>query len=98
MDDANPRPRPLFYTVAEAAAILRCTATTLYRALREDAFPGVRVRTRYVIPARALEELAERAATGGGCVDVAKMVAERRIERELERLGHDHAPRNGPGN
>ncbi len=30
-----------FYTVPEAARILRVTPATLYRAIREDAFPAV---------------------------------------------------------
>jgi excisionase family DNA binding protein len=45
--------RATFYTVAEAAHLLRVDAATIYRAIREDAFPAIRVRTRYVIPAAA---------------------------------------------
>ncbi|MCA1709975.1 MAG: helix-turn-helix domain-containing protein, partial [Actinobacteria bacterium] len=41
---------PAFYTVPEAARILRVTPATIYRAIRDDAFPAVRIRTRYVIP------------------------------------------------
>jgi hypothetical protein len=40
--------RPAFYTVPEAARILCVDPATLYRAIREDAFPAVRVRSRYV--------------------------------------------------
>ncbi|SDM35760.1 DNA binding domain-containing protein, excisionase family [Lentzea albidocapillata subsp. violacea] len=79
---SNP---PTFYTVPEAAEILRVDAATVYRAIREDAFPAVRVRTRYVVPAQAVEELARRAADGGGVVDVAQMTAERRAARDFER-------------
>lgn len=43
---------PAFYTVREAARVLRVAPSTLYRAIREDAFPAVRVRSRYVVPAR----------------------------------------------
>ncbi len=46
-----------FYTVTEAAAVLRVAPATLYRAIREDAFPAVRIRTRYVVPAAALDRL-----------------------------------------
>ena len=42
----------------EAARILRVTPATIYRAIREDAFPAVRIRTRYVIPATAVDWLA----------------------------------------
>jgi hypothetical protein len=58
---------------------------TLYRAIRQDAFPAVRIRTRYVIPAAAVDPLAAEAAEPGGCVDVAAMAAQRRTVREAAR-------------
>ncbi|CAM4098723.1 helix-turn-helix domain-containing protein [Kibdelosporangium persicum] len=82
MPNAGP---PAFYTVREAARMLRVGAATLYRAIREDAFPAVRLRTRYVIPAVAIERLLAEAAESGGCVDVAQMAAERRAAREFEQ-------------
>jgi len=78
--------RPAFYTVPEAAQILRVDPATLYRAIREDTFPAVRVRSRYVVPAVALERLATEAAETGGRVDVARMAAQRRTAREIARL------------
>jgi excisionase family DNA binding protein len=78
--------QPAFYTVREAARILRVDPATLYRAIREDSFPAVRVRTRYVVPAVALDKLITEAADSGGCVDVARMAAERRTAREVARL------------
>lgn len=81
--NANP---PAFYTVREAARILRVDPATLYRAIREDAFPAVRVRTRYVVPAAALHQLVTDAAESGGCVDVARIASERRTAREIARL------------
>ncbi|HEY2696343.1 MAG TPA: helix-turn-helix domain-containing protein [Pseudonocardiaceae bacterium] len=78
--------KPTFYTVREAARIMRCNPSTLYRAIRENAFPAVRVRTRYVVPAAAVDTLANEAADLGGCVDVAAMAAERRTAREVARL------------
>lgn len=86
MADQQLERAPSFYTVSEAAEIMRCAPSTLYRAIREDAFPAVKVRTRYVIPVRAVDELIERVSASGGCVDVAKLAAQRRTERELERL------------
>jgi excisionase family DNA binding protein len=77
---------PAFYTVPEAARVLRVTPATLYRAIREDAFPAVRIRTRYVIPASAVDQFAAQAAESGGCVDVAAMAAQRRTAREVTRL------------
>ena len=83
MPNAGP---PAFYTVREAARILRVDPATLYRAIREDAFPAVRVRTRYVVPAAALHKLVSEAAESGGCVDVAPLATERRTAREIARL------------
>lgn len=77
---------PLFYTVREAAAILRCNPNTLYRAIHDDAFPAVRIRSRFVVPAQAVDQLAQQAAATGTCVDVARMAAERRTEREFKRV------------
>lgn len=78
--------RPAFYTVKEAARILRVDAATLHRAIRDDAFPAIRVRTRYVVPAAALDKLISEAAESGGCVDVARIAAERRTARDIARL------------
>jgi excisionase family DNA binding protein len=77
---------PAFYTVSEAARILRVDPATLYRAIREDAFPAVRIRTRYVVPAAALHTLVTEAAESGGCVDVAAMAAQRRTAHEVARI------------
>lgn len=62
---------PLFHTVAEAARILRVDTTTIYRSIRDGSFPAVRIRSRYVIPAAALREIAARAMSAGTCVDLA---------------------------
>lgn len=77
---------PAFYTVHETAQILRVDSATLYRAIREDTFPAVRIRTRYVVPAAALERLVTEAAELGGCVDPAQMIREKRTAREVARV------------
>ena len=74
---------PVFYTVAEAASLLRVNRATLYRAIKDDGFPAVRVRSRYVVPAVAVARLAADAVESGGCVDVAAMAAERRVARDV---------------
>ncbi len=86
MSAKMPAERATFYTVAETARLLRVDATTIYRAIREDAFPAIRVRTRYVIPAAAVEQLAAQAAQTGSCVDVAAIAAARRLARDVTRL------------
>jgi excisionase family DNA binding protein len=66
-------PAPTFYTVPEAARILRVDPATIYRAIRADEFPAVRIRARYVIPADAVRRLAGEAARTGARVDVAQL-------------------------
>jgi len=67
----RPDVRPRFHTVEEAAAILRICAMTIYRAIRSGDFPAVKVRGRYVIPARALDEMEDAAVSGRRVVDAA---------------------------
>lgn len=76
---------PSFYTVAEVAEILRVDPATIYRSIRADAFPAIRIRSRYVVPASAVAELAEAAARSGGCVDLARHT--RAVQ--LRRAGRD---------
>ncbi|MFC5290942.1 helix-turn-helix domain-containing protein [Actinokineospora guangxiensis] len=76
---------PAFYTVREAATELRVDPATLYRAIREDGFPAVRIRSRYVVPSKALQALIDEATETGRLVDPREMVARRRTERELAR-------------
>jgi excisionase family DNA binding protein len=75
----------MFYTVREAAAELRVNKNTLYRAIHDNAFPAVKIRSRFIVPAKAIEQLLERAIETGQPVDPARMAAERRAERELVR-------------
>lgn len=81
----SPEP-PAFYTVAETAKLLRVDPATLYRAIRDGAFPAIRVRSRYVVPATAVRDMAERARETHSCVDVAAVAAERRLARDVERV------------
>jgi excisionase family DNA binding protein len=86
MNSNTDHTSPVFYTVTEAARILRVGASTLYRAIREGAFPAIRLRTRYVVPAVALDKLLAEVADTGGLVDPARMAAERRTAHEVGRL------------
>ncbi|WP_134662015.1 MULTISPECIES: helix-turn-helix domain-containing protein [unclassified Amycolatopsis] len=85
--DTNQNAVPTFYTVGEAARVLRVNPVTLYRAIRDDSFPAVRIRTRYVVPAAALAELIAEVTASGGCVDIADLIAKRRTAQEAARLG-----------
>lgn len=79
--------RPAFYTVKEAAAILRIGASTLYRIIREGDFPAVRLRSRYVVPAAVLDRILADVAESGGLVDPSRTAADRRIAREIGQSG-----------
>lgn len=55
---------PRFYSVAQVARMLGMSTMTVYRAIRDGEFPAVRVRGRLIVPAKAVEEMAETAVTG----------------------------------
>ncbi len=57
----TPREGPRFYTVAEAARILRVSPMTLYRAIGDGEFPALRVRTRLIVPAKIVDDMAAAA-------------------------------------
>ena len=84
-DNEVSRTVPKFYTVPEAARVLRVDPATIYRAIRAKEFPAVRLRSRYVVPARAVERLAEEAAESLACVDVAQLADKPRAE-SLDQL------------
>ncbi|MFC9250075.1 helix-turn-helix domain-containing protein [Amycolatopsis thailandensis] len=64
--------KPRFYSVTEAARILRMSPMTLYRAIDSGSFPAVRVRGRLVIPARAIEKMEQAALFREEAVDAAE--------------------------
>lgn len=68
--ESTPR---LFLTVRETAAALRVDPATIYRAIRSGSFPAVRVRGRYVVPSRAVDEFATRAVDSGSCIDASEV-------------------------
>jgi excisionase family DNA binding protein len=55
-----------FYTVPEAAELLRVSEVTLYREIRENRFPALKIRGRYVVPAKAIDELEQEALAAPG--------------------------------
>jgi excisionase family DNA binding protein len=70
-DGAASAPSPLFYSVPEAATLVRTSAVTLYRAIREGEFPAMRIRGRLVVPARAIEAMIDAAIDEHTVVDTA---------------------------
>jgi excisionase family DNA binding protein len=65
---------PAFYSVAQAARILGMSEMTLYRAINAGEFPAVRIRSRLIVPRRAIEAMVEAALDGGTVVDAAAFV------------------------
>ncbi len=57
---------PTFYDVRDVAQMFQMSRMTVYRAIRTGELPAVRIRGRWLIPARVIEALvdaAEAAAT-----------------------------------
>lgn len=54
-----------FYSIEEAAIVLRLSYSTVYRAIRAGEFPAIKVRGRYVVPAKAIDELEASALNAG---------------------------------
>jgi excisionase family DNA binding protein len=63
-----------WYSVAEVARMLGMAPMTVYRAIHSGEFPAVKIRGRYVIPTRALEELEQAAVRTQGLVMSADVV------------------------
>jgi excisionase family DNA binding protein len=62
---------PRFHSVSAAARILGVSPMTLYRLIAEGEFPAIRIRSRLVVPARAIQEMADAAMAGQSVVDTA---------------------------
>ena len=83
--------RTRFLLVREAAPIMRMDESTLYRHLRADRFPAVKVGGRYLIPEAVVSQMAEEALTTGRCVVVEEWAARWRDQLAANALAH------GPG-
>jgi excisionase family DNA binding protein len=53
-----------YYSVGQVAAILGLSSPTLYRAIHAGEFPAVRIRGRYIVPAKVLDLITEAALRG----------------------------------
>jgi excisionase family DNA binding protein len=68
---ANGAAEPRFYSVADAARLIGTAPVTLYRAIRDGEFPAIRIRGRLIVPAKAIEAMADAAVAARGTVDLA---------------------------
>jgi excisionase family DNA binding protein len=60
---------PRFLSVAAVARILGVSEVTLYRAIHAGEFPAVRIRGRLIVPAKAIQALADAAVADHSLVD-----------------------------
>jgi excisionase family DNA binding protein len=72
--DVSDHESPRFYSVRDAARILGVSTMTVYRAIEEKTFPAVRVRSRLVVPAKAIVEMEAAALETRAVVDTARWV------------------------
>ena len=56
---------PKFYDVREVAAMFRMSRMTVYRAIGSGELPAVRMRGKWLVPAKAIDDLVEEATAGG---------------------------------
>jgi excisionase family DNA binding protein len=68
------RPR-LFHSVAETAELCGLGVMSVYRAIKENRFPAVKVGGRLLGPDAALHRMAHDAMAANGIVDAADYVA-----------------------
>ncbi|WP_436501822.1 helix-turn-helix domain-containing protein [Actinokineospora sp. HUAS TT18] len=73
-DSTQSRPPGPFLSVSEAADLMRVSPMSLYREIAAGRFPAVRIRSRLIVPARALSEMETAALETGGVVDPSKWV------------------------
>ena len=71
-----PTEAPRFYSVAEVALMLGMSTMTVYRAIAAGEFPAVKIRNRLIVPARAIEAMADAAVADQTVVDAAGWVPE----------------------
>lgn len=75
----RPRDRPAVERVSvdirEAAEMIGVSYNTLWRAIRDDQFPAVRIRDRIIVPLQAINMLLDAACASGELVDAAGWTA-----------------------
>lgn len=57
---------PTFYDVQEVAQMFKMSRMTVYRAIGSGELRAVRIRGRWLVPARVIEALVDDATSGSG--------------------------------
>jgi excisionase family DNA binding protein len=63
LNESESAPRPTFYDVQEVADMFKMSRMTVYRAIGSGELAAVRIRGRWLVPARAIEALIDKATT-----------------------------------
>lgn len=67
---ATPESRH-FYSVAEVARMCGVSPMTIYREIQAGCFPAIKLRGRWIVPAKAIDGMTEAAVAGQTTVDPA---------------------------
>ncbi|MFC5209234.1 helix-turn-helix domain-containing protein [Pseudonocardia sulfidoxydans] len=67
---------PRFYSVAEVAEIFGMSTMTVYRAIAAGEFPAVRIRGRLIVPAKAVDAMADAAIADRTIVEAGEWAAQ----------------------
>ncbi|MFF4574843.1 helix-turn-helix domain-containing protein [Streptomyces sp. NPDC001410] len=84
--NGDHKPNRLAVPIAEAAERLGVSYQTLWRAIREGDFPGIKIRGRILVPIKAIELLMESVTQSGQLVDVAEWTAAWRTETAIAEV------------
>jgi excisionase family DNA binding protein len=76
MRDPGSPAAPRFFSVADAARLLGVSSMTLYRQIEAGQFPAIRIRSRLVVPAKAIDDMSAAAVAEQTVVDAADFVPE----------------------
>ena len=77
IDPPEPPAAARFYSVSQVARMFGLSPMTVYRAIGAGEFPAVRIRGRLIVPAKAVEAMAEVATAEQTVVDAARWAANR---------------------
>lgn len=74
IEDVRSDVVPKFYSVAQVARMFGMSPMTVYRAIAAGEFPAVRIRGRLIVPAKAVDAMADVATAEQTVVDAAGWV------------------------
>lgn len=69
INESQPE-HPRFYSVPEVARLCGTSAMTIYRAIDAGEFPAIRIRGRWIVPAKAIDEIEAAAMNHYEAVDI----------------------------